>query len=237
MAKKKGKKHEEDRYYYAFPVRLRYLLESHGISQQILAEHLGITRQMVGKYGDGFSSPDWERLVKIADFFDVSTDFLLGRSDVESKSELVQLLYSATGLSGFALHRLIEEKDEDRLDLTKFVSFLITQPEIHQMIDSIKIRNHFADSGKICLIGESETTFGVEIEDICDFEANRIFREIMNRYKPQEQEVEKRHPLENEEKLIKSEYQPDTTFTADKLQEPKHGDQKRDGQRNGHKKN
>ena len=62
----------------AFPTVMRQLMKK--TTQADLAEYLSKTRQAITYYCDGSSSPDWETLVKIADFFDVSTDYLLGRT-------------------------------------------------------------------------------------------------------------------------------------------------------------
>ncbi|MFA1820597.1 helix-turn-helix domain-containing protein [Virgibacillus oceani] len=58
-------------------VRLKYLRKKRNLSQQYMADFLGITRQGYGKYEDGKSEPDSKSIVKLADFFDVTTDYLL----------------------------------------------------------------------------------------------------------------------------------------------------------------
>lgn len=70
-----------------FSNRLRYLRTQKGKSQQNMADLLGITRQGYGKYEDGKSEPDHKTLVKLADYFDVSTDYLLGHETEENKLE------------------------------------------------------------------------------------------------------------------------------------------------------
>ncbi|WP_338749864.1 helix-turn-helix transcriptional regulator [Bacillus sp. FJAT-52991] len=64
-----------------FPKRLKSLRLSKKLTQQNMADLLGITRQGYGKYESAQSEPDNETLQKIADYFDVTTDYLLGRSD------------------------------------------------------------------------------------------------------------------------------------------------------------
>lgn len=71
----------------AFPSTLRYLMEDeyknkHGKkdSQEALAKEIGVQRQTISGYLSGSSSPDWEKIVKIAKRYGVSTDFLLGVS-------------------------------------------------------------------------------------------------------------------------------------------------------------
>lgn len=59
--------------------RLKQLRKDRGITQAGLAAELGITQQAVGKWEKGNSSPDPTTLVRLAEFFDVSLDSLLGR--------------------------------------------------------------------------------------------------------------------------------------------------------------
>lgn len=66
--------------------RLKYLRNKKGLSQQNMADFLGISRQGYGKYEDGKSEPDSKSIVKLADYFDVTTDWLLGR-DIEDKED------------------------------------------------------------------------------------------------------------------------------------------------------
>ena len=57
------------------------LRSSSGLTQAEMAERLGISRSTIGMYETGAREPDFETLEKIADFFNVDTDFLLGRTD------------------------------------------------------------------------------------------------------------------------------------------------------------
>ena len=52
----------------------------HGYTQDVLADMLGISRSAISMYENGNREPDLETLEKIADFFDVDIDYLLGRS-------------------------------------------------------------------------------------------------------------------------------------------------------------
>lgn len=65
---------------------LRLLREEKGLSQQRLAEMLNISQQAVFKYEKTASEPDISTLVRLADIFDVSVDFLIGNSDIRSKN-------------------------------------------------------------------------------------------------------------------------------------------------------
>lgn len=72
--------------------RIRELRGSRGISQIQLAGKLGVTKQSVSNWENDNILPSIEMLVKIANFFEVSTDYLLGLDnkrtlDVENLTE------------------------------------------------------------------------------------------------------------------------------------------------------
>lgn len=51
------------------------------LTQRAVAEKLGISQPSYIRYENGQSEPTLKNLVKLADLFDVSVDFLLGRED------------------------------------------------------------------------------------------------------------------------------------------------------------
>ncbi|MGI6672084.1 MAG: helix-turn-helix domain-containing protein [Christensenellales bacterium] len=61
--------------------RLRMLRESIGYSQMKLAELFGIGQSSIFRYENGGSSAPFNVLIKYADFFDVSLDYIFGRTD------------------------------------------------------------------------------------------------------------------------------------------------------------
>ncbi|MGB9661917.1 MAG: helix-turn-helix domain-containing protein [Moorellaceae bacterium] len=65
----------------AFPYRLVQLRKERGLSQYQLANLLGFSRGQISNYEQGTREPDYDTLKKIADFFNVSTDYLLGRTN------------------------------------------------------------------------------------------------------------------------------------------------------------
>lgn len=60
--------------------RLKQLRKQHRLTQSDLAAELGITQQAVGKWEKGASSPDPGTLMRLAELFGVSVDYLLGRA-------------------------------------------------------------------------------------------------------------------------------------------------------------
>lgn len=59
---------------------LKTLRKRAGLSQEQLAQQLGITKGMVSSYETSMRMPSYPVLLKIALVFNVSTDFLLGKS-------------------------------------------------------------------------------------------------------------------------------------------------------------
>jgi len=64
-----------------FAKRLKALRKEKGKTQQDMSDYLGITRPAYTAYEIGNRQPDYDLLKKIADYFEVTTDYLLGRSD------------------------------------------------------------------------------------------------------------------------------------------------------------
>ena len=68
--------------------RIQYLRKARGISQEGLAEKLGVSRQAVSKWESEQSMPDLDKIISMSDYFDVTTDYLLkGIEPVVQKEE------------------------------------------------------------------------------------------------------------------------------------------------------
>ena len=65
-----------------FNERLMALRKKRGLSQEELGFELGVSRQTVSKWESGQSYPDFQRLVLLADYFDISLDELVRGLDV-----------------------------------------------------------------------------------------------------------------------------------------------------------
>ena len=63
-------------------IRLKQLREKTGLSQAKFAKVLGdVSQPVIARYETGDFFPSYPVLIKIADYFNVSTDYLLGRTD------------------------------------------------------------------------------------------------------------------------------------------------------------
>ena len=93
-------------YKESFSKRLVNLREKRGITQQELADKLEITRQSLSLYEKTERTINIELLAKIADFFNVSTDYLMGRTEVASMNEDIKTACRITGLSEDAINKI-----------------------------------------------------------------------------------------------------------------------------------
>ena len=62
-------------------MRLKNIRKNRGISQLKLAMDLSMTQNSISRYESGVREADYATLIKIADYFDVSIDYLLERTD------------------------------------------------------------------------------------------------------------------------------------------------------------
>lgn len=67
--------------------RLSELRKVHKLRQEDLAKRVGIARTTYAMYEQGKREPDYEILQKLADFFEVSVDYLLGRTAKQKPHE------------------------------------------------------------------------------------------------------------------------------------------------------
>ncbi len=65
--------------------RIRDLREDNDLTQQNLADALHINRRTYSAYENGVNSMTPETLIKIANFYDVSVDYLLGLTDTPKR--------------------------------------------------------------------------------------------------------------------------------------------------------
>ena len=62
-------------------MRLKYLRKINNVSQVKLAIDLGMNQNTISRYESGVREADYETLIKFADYFNVSIDYLLERTD------------------------------------------------------------------------------------------------------------------------------------------------------------
>lgn len=100
--------------------RLRELRTNKGLKQSDLAEILSISTSRYGQYETGRRSPDYNLLIQIADFYNVSIDYLLGRTNV-IKPENIK--------DDDLLVRINSTNPENKAKIEQFLNFLTFEEE------------------------------------------------------------------------------------------------------------
>ena len=66
---------------------LKRLREAKHISQKQLADAVSVSQQSINKYENHSVEPDIATLVRLADYFDTSVDYLIGNTDIAYRLE------------------------------------------------------------------------------------------------------------------------------------------------------
>lgn len=90
-----------------------------GYSQQEMADFLGISRVSYARYENGDRQPDNATLMRLADYFNVSTDYLLGRTPYKRPTDDPSLVWGYVTPTGRELTP--EEQEEAK----KFIDMMV----------------------------------------------------------------------------------------------------------------
>jgi transcriptional regulator with XRE-family HTH domain len=97
--------------------KLKNLREENGFTLEYVANKLKTTKTSIGRYEKNDREPKSEMITSLADFYNVSTDYLLGRTDkrnfnIEEKPKLDE------GIKTIAAHRINPHEDlpEDAIE-------------------------------------------------------------------------------------------------------------------------
>ena len=130
-----------ENYLSPFPRRFRLLIDETRVSQQEIADHVGVTRQAIAQWKDGKTNPDVYSFVKIAEFFKVPYEYLLGETDSKVRENMK--LADELKLSDIAINRLLEwafAEKENKFDVprSEILSDLLTSDDFEKFIDCVR---------------------------------------------------------------------------------------------------
>lgn len=111
-----------------------------------LREYLGVSSQAIGQFKLGTTYPKTENLMKIADFFGISIDYLLGFSDVPNRDESLQAVNAVTGLSVGAIVKLNKLKNDDS-ELVDIISEAIEDNNLEFVLAIVRALKKSKKSG------------------------------------------------------------------------------------------
>lgn len=97
--------------------RIKYLRISKGINQEELGKKLGLVKSTISMYENNKSTPDADMLTRLADYFGVSIDYLLGRTNIKSFTDPTVALHREDGYDD-------DLPDEARKEIEEFKKFI-----------------------------------------------------------------------------------------------------------------
>lgn len=137
--------------------RLERLRVEHGLSQDQLAEAVGLTRAAVSHYEKGRRRPDFDTVRKLADFFRVSTDYLLGLTDQPSPQEGSKIEVFARRLRESRIKKGMEIRElAERLKLSEsYLSGLEENPLRYPGVTTLNRLAEMLDVTSAYLVGDT----------------------------------------------------------------------------------
>lgn len=108
--------------------RIRELREAKSLSQDQLAEKLNVTKQAISQYERGVRKPSVPMLEALCDFFNVSSDYLLGKDDVTVR------LVDADGLKALEAYHI-------DCETMKVAQSIYDDPDLHALFNAARGSN------------------------------------------------------------------------------------------------
>lgn len=176
-----------------FSTRLRILMEERKCTQKELGETIGVTYQAIGAYRDGKALPGLEVAQKIADYFNVSLDYLSGKTDIRSRNTGVQAIRESSALIEDAAEALVSMKSPYAITLLN--DLLLCPPEMideigKRYISYLHVKNYVVPQARE--LGADETDFlpdirvggiplpKVPLKDLEEYTRFEFYRAVVN---------------------------------------------------------
>ena len=104
------------------------LLTEKGIQQKTFAENIGVTKHTITDWKNGRSKSYMKYIDKIADFFDVSADYLLEKTDDKSPlpKEAINI-FDNVDMNAFSRQLYEQLTKEEKKKVQEYILFLISQ--------------------------------------------------------------------------------------------------------------
>ncbi|MGN0990008.1 MAG: LexA family protein [Candidatus Ventricola sp.] len=142
-------------------MRLRDLRQSQGLSQKVIADYLGCSTVVYSRYETGSREPSMDTLTRLADYFNVSIDYLTGKSDIPRNGGVVRIPvvgHVVAGIPTSAIEDIIdwEEIDEEMARRGDYIGLRVKgdsmYPEIKDGDIAIIRRQDTIETGDIAVV-------------------------------------------------------------------------------------
>ncbi|EDX54311.1 XRE family transcriptional regulator [Bacillus sp. SH7-1] len=106
--------------------KIKELRKNNKITQEQLGNAIGVSKMAISYFEKGKKSPGRESLEKIADYFNVTTDYLLGRSEDPELSEEENKIVTEEGKNIMALIESLPEEERKKAweQLEMYVTYM-----------------------------------------------------------------------------------------------------------------
>lgn len=172
-------------------LKIKKLRQEKNLSLRDLAQCLDIPYSSLGKYERGDQQPSLENIIKIADYFNVSTDYLLDNSIYKNDDEKFNFKYALTLPENKDLYDLFKKISSSYFHLQKLYSDCNLNPSSYtalpmQLLHNLRVManiyseispsdiNSIEDLGEH--MGELTTEFTLNLQSLS------LFREIIKLY-------------------------------------------------------
>ena len=162
--------------------RINTLLAEQEKKQKELAAHLCVPDNTISYFVSGRRTPNTAQISKIADFFDVSADYLLGRTTAKTTDKDLRAAVEYTMLSEKSVEYLHNTFSGDFVILRPYYNYL-TENEIFTEISMYLERYAFNDMMKDCKeLGERQNRENREKQDLILFHVQEFIKDSFKKY-------------------------------------------------------
>ena len=111
-----------------FGNNLKNLRNEAQINQKTLASRFRVTQATISSWENGRTAPSFEQLIQIADYFDVSVDYLIGRTNIDNNyvynpqkdiADILEILQQTDNREREIIYRLLKEYAKAKKAMTK----------------------------------------------------------------------------------------------------------------------
>ena len=177
----RGRKPKTNEYNSIFSQRLRELIEKNNLTLPELAMQINTTRQSIGQWKNGDTVPNIIMLKSIAEFFNVSADYLLGLTENTSTNISEIGISNKTGFSTSTVENILNLSAEHKTILDKIINELLKSDLLEKFEElkenNIKLINLYqTDSIYNKLVEDEELTYNT-IDNADELNGKFIFKD------------------------------------------------------------
>ncbi len=207
-----------EKYDEAFPSILRDFMGRHPITrkrvtQKELAEYLGLSPQTISFYTTGERTPNLQTLIKLAEFFGVSVDYLLTGKKPENKN-----IRETIGLSDSTIERMqwVKEDFDDCPHVMQMLDNLLSDKKFYEtLIDADRFYEKKLDIG----YGDRDTR-DKELQELYEWKMLRLWEDYFIEFSKREHLSDYYRRLDTPEERAREEAEMEKGMAAYKAAHP-----------------